>query len=737
MNSMRALYQRAEPSALCPYNPRVNYPGNASLSSAVKERVISTFQQAVALYHQRRTDEVGAGCTLILQMDPMFDPARKLMEKVRNPSLPIDVDMLLPQPGGASMQQAREAMDARDFERVLQLTSAILSEDLLNDDARVLADEAREKLEAAPFVTQFTSRCDQSLAAGNIAAAKMDLEKARALDSTHPDVVRIARTLASRDAAPAPAPAAPPPSFVVDTPAASATGRSAAQATDFGFAFEEEKTEDVSFANFSFDTPSAPAAAPSDSSFGGGFSFDSPATNPAAADQYAPANEFDFATASISTSSDDQTKIRQYLSDGDRAFASGDYQQAIDLWSRIFLIDVTNDDASDRIEKAKAKRRQIDQAIEPLLTSGAAAFESGNTAQARKDLTEVLRLDPQNTTAQGYLDRLGETAVAGGAAARSNPYVAPSVLDDENLELGFLDEPLPAGVEAPLVPPSPGTASSAAPPRKLTGKVSKPKVVAPPRKLPMATIAAVLGAIVLLGGGWFAWQRFQSKPEVEAGAGQAVIARATTLVGLGKYDQAIALLQDIKPDDPQHDQALVMIADLRKKKSSAAQMVDGIPADQFYQERVDAARTAFEAHDYAVAKTAFDQAMRVKALSPDSRELYDAAAQQVAKLDSAKALFSERKFADAILNLQPLLEQDPENLAIQKLLIDAHFNNAAIALQEERIAEGIRELDEVLKASPDDEIAKRTRELALRYDGQPKDLLYKIYVKYLPLRQVT
>lgn len=710
----------------------MNYPGNASLSSAVKERVMSTFQQTLALYHQRRTDEVAAGCTLILQMDPTFDPARKLMDKVRNPSLPIDVDMLLPQPGGASMQHAREAMAARDFERVLQLTSAILSEDLLNDDARVLADEARQKLEAAPFVTQFTARCDQSLAAGNNAAAKMDLEKARALDPTHPEVVRIARTLASRDAAPAHA--APPPSFVIDAPTASSTGRPAAQATDFGFAFEEEKTEDVSFANFSFDTPSAPAT-PSDSAFGGGFSFDSPATS--AADPYAAPDEFDFATASVSTSSDDQSKIRQYLSDGDRAFSTGDYQQAIDLWSRIFLIDVTNDEASDRIENAKAKRREIDQAIEPLFMSGVAAFERGNTAQAQKDLTEVLRIDPRNTAAQAYLDRLGETAVEGGASARSNPYIAPSVLDDDKLELGFMDDdPLRPGLESPLIPPPPGTASAASSP-KLTGKVSKPKVAAPPRKLPIATIAAVLGAIVLLAGGWFAWQRFQSKPEVEVGAGQAIIARATALAGVGKYDQAMALLQDIKPNDPQHDQALVLIADLRKKKSNAAQMVDGIPVDQFYQQNVDAAKTAFEAHDYAVAKAAFDQAMRVKPLPPDLKDQYDSAAQQVAKLDSAKALFSERKFADAILNLQPLLEQDPQNLAIQKLLVDAHFNNGAIALQEERTAEGIRELEEVLKTSPSDDIAKRTRELALRYDGQPKDLLYKIYVKYLPLRQVT
>lgn len=716
----------------------MNYPGNASLSPAVKERVVSTFQQTLTLYHQRRTDEVMAGCTLILQMDPMFEPARKLMEKTRNPASPIDVDSLLPQGGGgASLEQAREAMAARDFERVVQLTSAILSDDLLNDEARVLGDEAREKLEAAPFVNQFTRRCDQSIAAGNIAAAKMDLEKARSLDPMHPDVVRIARSLASRDAAPPPS-AAASPSFVVEERTAPATGRSVTKATDFGFAFEEEKAEDVPFADFSFDAGGSlgAAAEPATPSSGGGFSFDSPATSAAPAAPYAPADEFDFATATVATTSDDQTKIRQFLADGDRAFAGGDYQQAIDLWSRIFLIDVTNDEASDRIESAKSKRRELDQKIEPLLTSGVTAFERGNTAQAHKDLTEVLRLDPQNTTAQQYLDRLSETVVESGASARSSSHIAPSV-EHDSLDLGVLDdEPLPPGFEAPLIPPSRGSAS-ATPAPKTTGKVSKPKAAPAARKLPVTAIAVIVGVLVLLGAGWFAWNRFKDKPQAEAGAGQAIIARATTLAGLGEYDQAIALLQDIEPNDPQHDEALVLIADLRKKKSNAAQMVDGIPADQYYEQQVTAARAAFEAHDYVVAKTAFDQATRVKPLPPDLKAQYDAAAQQAGKLDSAKALFAERKFADAIANLQPLLEQDPENLAIGKLLVDAHFNHGAMALQEERTADAIRELDEVLKVNPNDEIAKRSRDLAARYDGQPKDLLYKIYVKYLPLRQAS
>jgi len=68
------------------------------------------------------------------------------------------------------------------------------------------------------------------------------------------------------------------------------------------------------------------------------------------------------------------------------------------------------------------------------------------------------------------------------------------------------------------------------------------------------------------------------------------------------------------------------------------------------------------------------------------------------------------------------------------MLIAAHFDLGATALQEERLPDAMREFDEVLKSDPNDELAKRSHTLAERYSGQPKDLLYKIYVKYLPLR---
>ncbi|HXG58112.1 MAG TPA: hypothetical protein VNL91_03745, partial [Thermoanaerobaculia bacterium] len=240
------------------------YLGNSALSAAVKERVTSTFDQILALYRQGRTDEALAGCNLILQMDPMFDPARKLLEKVRNPNAPIDVDTLSGSASdGDALAEAKAAMAARDFERVIHLTTEILTNDLLNEEARILGDQAREKMEAAPFVEQFVKKCDQHIAAGNLDAARADLEKARALDPDHPEVHRIEGQLAGgaatagsgfdapsfAESAPAAAfgfeapsfgdaPAAP--SFVVDTPASSS--RPAAQASDFGFTFEEEQS---------------------------------------------------------------------------------------------------------------------------------------------------------------------------------------------------------------------------------------------------------------------------------------------------------------------------------------------------------------------------------------------------------------------------------------------------------------------------------------------------------------
>lgn len=691
------------------------YPGNTSLSSAVKDRVTATFQQTLALYRQGRTDEVVAGCNLLLQMDPLFDPAKKLLEKARNPASPIEVESLLPVDTKGPLNEARQALAKRDFERVIQITTGILTNDLMNDDARVLADEAREKLEAGPFIDQFVKKCEQHVANGNMPAARNDLEKARALDAGHPGLQRIQQLISQKESA---APAVDASTFVVDSPAAGQGG--AAQASDFGFTFEEDKGQPQSFANFSFDSPAQPAAPQQP----GGFSFDAPASPAPASPSFsfdAPADrgaaaEFDFSSASIETTPDDQKKIDQYLTDGDRSFEAGDYQGAVDLWSRIFLIDVTNDAASERIERAKGKRREAEQKVDGVLAAAIQAFERRDAATARAKFEEVLQLDPTNASAQDYLERLRSGEAPAEAFAPSAPSKAQSVFDDDE------------ALGAPLTPPAP-TAARKAP-------TAKPAAAPAARKrLPMGLIALVLAAVVLVGGGWFAWKKFMSGPSTDPAATSAVLSDATRLGQLGRYDEAIAKLQEIKPGDPQYDSALQMIGDLQQKKSKAPASVDGKPAAQYYEENLAAGQAAMQARDFVAAKKAFDNAQTVKPLPPDVKAAYDAAARQVGKLDVARQLFGERRYQEAVAALEPLLEQDPRNRSIQKMLTDAHFNSGATALQQEKMEDAIREFDRVLEDDPQNELAKRSKELAQRYQGQPTDLLYKIYVKYLPLRQ--
>jgi tetratricopeptide (TPR) repeat protein len=711
------------------------YLGNPSLSTAVKERVSSTFQQALTLFRSGQTDQVIAGCNLILQMDPQFDPARKLLEKARNPAALIDVDSLVgTTTEDDAMRQANEAMKARDYSRVIQITTEILTNDLMNDEARILGDQAREKLEAAPFVDQFVAKCEQHIAAGNVAAAKTDLEKARSLDADHPGIRKMESMISAKE--PSAAPQAysfdSAASFVVDPPKQPESTRGAAQAADFGFTFEEEKpSQGGGFADFSFGAPAEPAKAePAGGGFAG-FSFDSPAEQPAAQTydfgaapppKVEATGEFDFSTASIETSPDDQKKIEGYLSEGDHAFDGGDYQGAIDLWSRIFLIDVTNDQASERIERAKAKRRESEQRLEAVLSTATAAFARGDRAAAREKFTEVLQIDPNNATARDYLDRMSSEPAA------AETFAPPP---DEKFDVFADDMGLPSEV---ITPPEPDEIPAATPPPPRKAGPAKAPAAAG-KKAPLGLIAGVLAIVVLAAGGWFAWKRLASQPAADPVQTQAALTRATTLAQQGQYDQAIAILQNIKPGDPEHDRALVMIAELQQKKATAAQMIDGKPAAIFYDEQIALARSAFDAHDYAAAKRALEQATRVKPLSADAQSLYQTAAQQVAMLDGAKGLFRERRFQEALSSLQTLLTQDPQNKDIQRLITDAHFNIGALALQEEKTQDAIQAFDQVLQSNPNDELARRSRELALRYDGEPKDLLYRIYIKYLPFRQ--
>lgn len=706
-----------------------SYPGNPVLSTEVKQRVLATFRQAIDLYRQGRSDEVLVGCDFLLKLDPMFDPARKLMEKARNPSSPIDIDTLAQigdETGGDPLANARAALDERDFQRALELSTAVLRADIQNTEAQSIAQEAQEKIEAAPFVAQFIAKARGHLQNGNLSSARTELEKGKTLDALHPELIAMASEL---DSASSPSPfdfGGGSTPFVVDTSSATAPpatpASTAPPASDFGFTFEEEQKESSGFgggSDFSFDS-------------GAGFAgFDTPSTAPSPFG--APpveGNTFDFTTASVDVSADDQSKIHQYLNEGDSAYESGDLQGAIDIWSRIFLIDVTNDMASERIERARKERLEVDRRIEELVSAANTAKLRGERELARQKLSEALAIDPHHRDANDLLAEIdlsppphdASTPQPSGPVTRS-PMIQP--VDDDL----FADD-YSSMRETPLMPPDPGAAAAATSEK---GREAKPAASPGRKKGPMGAILALSGVLVLGAGGWFAYKTFFGGDSQSTADSASTISQAQTLAQRGDFDRAIAMLVTIPASDPQYNRAIELIADFKSRKG-ANSLINGRPRQEVFAEYIANARTAYEARDFMRTTELLQQAAAIQPLQGDAKAMFDDASARVAKLNAARTLIKEGNYSEALVNLDRLQQEDPGNKNIQQLISNARFNLGALALQSENTKSAMEEFDRVLAQNPDDEIARRSRDLAARYDGEQKDLLYRIYARHLPLR---
>ncbi|MEM6455339.1 MAG: hypothetical protein AAF772_09625, partial [Acidobacteriota bacterium] len=73
----------------------MTYRGNPSLNEEVKGRITTTFSQTVELVKNGRDQEAVLGCEFILGMDPLFQPARVLLDRLKTGARPVTVDDLL------------------------------------------------------------------------------------------------------------------------------------------------------------------------------------------------------------------------------------------------------------------------------------------------------------------------------------------------------------------------------------------------------------------------------------------------------------------------------------------------------------------------------------------------------------------------------------------------------------------------------------------------------------------
>ncbi|HEV3073886.1 MAG TPA: hypothetical protein VHB47_05645, partial [Thermoanaerobaculia bacterium] len=225
----------------------MTYPGNQSLASDVQQRIRSTFEHTLGLAEKGSRQEALLGCDFVLRMDPLFEPARRLQERLEGTSGPLAVEDLrrgqspmsssspmsstapaaptspAARPGGPAAAAdppaapdtlwtdldglASELPDLPDphappgpgalraeFESLLSerrfqelQVRAQQEAPAVNADLELqhLERLAQERLEAGPYVSKFLLSAREAMRAGNTAEGNRLLDKARALDPTH------------------------------------------------------------------------------------------------------------------------------------------------------------------------------------------------------------------------------------------------------------------------------------------------------------------------------------------------------------------------------------------------------------------------------------------------------------------------------------------------------------------------------------------------------------------------
>lgn len=128
-------------------------------------------------------------------------------------------------------------------------------------------------------------------------------------------------------------------------------------------------------------------------------------------------------------------RVEQLLLQGLDCYFAGDYDQAIHVWTRVLFIDRGHTRARAYIERARSALAERQRESEELLHRGVAAFDRGDTGDARSLLTAAVQRGVSPDVALSYLGRLDRLSPAdhpGGAidaapvGAEPAPDAAPS-----------------------------------------------------------------------------------------------------------------------------------------------------------------------------------------------------------------------------------------------------------------------------------------------------------------------
>lgn len=113
-------------------------------------------------------------------------------------------------------------------------------------------------------------------------------------------------------------------------------------------------------------------------------------------------------------SSAEDSRIEQLLVAGLDHYFGGDFEAAINLWTRVLFLDRHHDRARAYIERARSAQAEQHRQAEALVHEGLVAFDRGEVEQARSLLRDALDRGASHDLALGVLGRIDRLDVPTG-----------------------------------------------------------------------------------------------------------------------------------------------------------------------------------------------------------------------------------------------------------------------------------------------------------------------------------
>ncbi len=628
----------------------------------------------------------------------------------------------------------KDLFEKRNFQQILQIAQT--QQDAIRSDAGALAivQAAQTKLESESYIKAFLKAASQAWEAGQLEEMNANLKKARSLDPEHPEVLRFTQLLsqtsaqvaaAPPQAAAAPPPAAPPPPAPAAAPPPPADSAPDILSFDTGetpLTFGDEEPLDLRDeigGELADEEPAEePIADDPDDFLLDDFSLEE-SQEPAAAPPPPVAEEPPPAPVDAGGEEEGGDRIAQLLAEGKEVFDRGEYQSAIDVWSRIFLIDIDNAEASGLIEEARSKKAEIERQAEEVFHEAVGHIESQSLEEAKESLRRVLELQESHSIARDYLQQLEAGKVPSVSSSTSEG------ADDTDLgDLGLAA----GGEESP----------------SMEAAVERDRVVVVKRTDRKLVLLGALVSVLVIGGGAFLasqWDNlFPNQAEAPPAPGLRQvdpIEKATTMHEGGQTENAINLLERIQPGDPNYENAQALVAQWKALVEAPADDTASGPSQEQvarWQVLLDAARDAHGQRRFIRAQKLFDRAAKILPLEASDQALKIESATNLLPLKSQLERFRAGEYAEILPSLWRLRESEPENKDVESLIIDSYYNLALTDLQRGDALSAADKMQEVLEVAPNNTDLRRLLLFSRTYMDRPHDLLFRIYVKYLPPR---